>query len=336
MRQFSEGFEGGDLLRWNSIVTGFTASTAIKRSGAYSAGANAGGNPRIDYTMGVSVSEFYFRSGVRVTQYPSGNTDIIVFGLNANFSNGGITLNGDGSISYRAKGFGGDTVLVTTAPAILPINNWCILELYLKLDTTVGVATLRVDAVQRGTFNGNTRQGQGDSTINKISLIAPPFNQINFDDVGLNDTTGTVDNSWLGDGHIIALAPNATGTVTQFLVTGSAVNYLAVSEIPPNNDTSYVYTSATGTRDFYNLANTGLSNVVLGRVWVEFVGKLSAADASSVGAALRISGTNFDDVLQPLTTVYARYKTPEWTLNPYTSGVWTVADVDGLQAGLKT
>lgn len=95
-------------------------------------------------------------------------------------------------------------------------NTWIKLDMYFKANATTGAYELKVDNVSKysgssvntGTggikriFSGNTQ-----STINLDHSI---------DDLALNDTSGSVNNSWCGDGTIVSLKPKGAGNYSQW------------------------------------------------------------------------------------------------------------------------
>jgi hypothetical protein len=65
-----------------------------------------------------------------------------------------------------------------------------------------------------------------------------------FDDLAINDNTGSFQNSYPGEGKIIHLKPNAAGDSNGFSVqvggtVGSSNNYTRVNEVTPDDATSY-------------------------------------------------------------------------------------------------
>lgn len=326
-RLFTDGLESADIQVFD--IQNGSASSLAARSGTYSLLAT-GANTKI---LPSTYTSLYFRDAIQIPAAASiwNNSQNIIYFSSGTTVVASFVADSGGTFSLKVNG----SVVVTTTYHFLG-NTFYLVELYLDIGAS-GTFTLRVDGIQRATYTGATNGAAASIDRFTLSNIGGVTN-VYHDDIGFNSTAGGADDSWLGDGHIYALTPNAAGDLTQFSVTGAASNYLAVDEIPPNGDTDYVYTSGSGQRDCYNLSNSGLSGVTISRVWVEMDSKIDVADGSTLGMFLRTSGSNFDDSngLLPQTLSYVRYKSQEWLTNPATGVAWTVADTDSLQAGVRT
>jgi len=129
---------------------------------------------------------------------------------------------------------------------------WILVEVHIKLHSTDGEFEVKVNGEPVYSHIGfNT----GTGNINRFGF----WEQLNYrkyyiDNIAINDTTGSYNNSWCGDGEIIALVPDGDGDVTQ-LVPSTGSNYACVDEIPPNT-TDYTSGSDIGDYDLYTLGDT--------------------------------------------------------------------------------
>jgi hypothetical protein len=156
------------------------------------------------------------------------------------------------------------------------------------------------------------------------------------DDLAMNDTTGGADNSWCGDGRIIAIKPNAAGNYTQWTPSAGS-NWQNVDEVPSNSDTDYNSESLASDKDSYNLEACGLTSVTIKRVWIEMRAKNTVADGSQARMFLRAGGTDYNDSVgaRALTASYVRYVSGEWTTDPSDAAAWTTTDLDALEVGVE-
>lgn len=321
----NEGFESGNTLWWNA-ANGSNVSTN-PRSGARCWLVGNGGDTKV---LPASYSEFYFRWAHR---FDSVNAAFAMLNLGTG-SVIRVSRNADNSISVYSNG--GATLLFTTTGFSLVANTYFLFELHVKLGGAgVGVTELKVDGVSRGS-NSATANNQTASTIDRLAFVGVGGVE-RIDDLAFNDTTTGNDNSWPGDGHYIALAPNGAGNSTQFTPSAGS-NYQNVDEVPHNSDTDYNSTSSTNQRDDFTLSDSGLSGVNIPRVWIQWVSKIDVADGSTLGGYLRSGGSDFDDGggLQAQTLSYAEYRTQEWLTDPADSNPWSVTKVDALGAGYRT
>jgi hypothetical protein len=161
-----------------------------------------------------------------------------------------------------------------------------------------------------------------------------------MDDIGINDTTGVTDNSWCGEGRILMMQPDSVGNVTQLARGGTdtGANWSQVNEIPPDGDTTFVYSSGSGQYDLYGLTSgssiMGITDSV-SRVYIEARSREISATGENIRLGLKTSGSEYWSSNIPVTTSYGRYEANTWVINPNSGLPWTVSDLDNLQAGVK-
>lgn len=322
-RLVTDGAEMGDNIGY--ATTNFAASTSQKRSGNYSYYAN----DAVGLLMAINpANEIYVRFGY----YTDTETQNSLFAWQSDSSTvlGNLTLE-----NYLLKLKVGASIVASSAGSFSK-NTWYLFEVHIKIADSGGVIEVKVDGLTWFNYSGDTKP----STASNISHLrfAKQYNGVYFDDIAVNDTTGAVDNSWCGDGHAIALVPNANGDLSQ--LTGSdgnsTDNYLLVDETPSNSDTDYVEGSTVDQKDLYNLSASGLSNVNILRVWGESRSKDTTTAGGLLAITLKTEGTEYDSGDIALSTSYAAVKGPEYRVNPQTGVAWTVAELDALQVGPKT
>ena len=155
------------------------------------------------------------------------------------------------------------------------------------------------------------------------------------DDIALNDTAGGADDSWCGNGHIIALVPN--GAVSAQWTPSAGANYQCVDERGPNDDTDYVYASGSSFKDVYDFSACGLSNVSISRVWTQWSSrKTNTSDPIKSRTLLNVGGVDYDDAdAVAEQTSYKHHTGDDHTVKPGTTDAWTTTDLDALRAGPK-
>ncbi|MGH2512941.1 MAG: hypothetical protein ACRDGQ_09660, partial [Candidatus Limnocylindrales bacterium] len=155
-----------------------------------------------------------------------------------------------------------NAILGTTPPGVLQPGHWTYIELQSKIDPAAGTVVVKVNGTTVLNLAGiNTRQS-ATSEVNGVGLCGmnegSDAGVVNFDDLYIADTLGAINNGFLGDVRIVALLPNGAGNYTEWDgLTGAATHWQAVSENPPNDDTSYVSDTLAipGHRDTYTLAD---------------------------------------------------------------------------------
>ena len=227
------------------------------------------------------------------------------------------------------------TTKVASGSKTYTANNWVVIEVHYKLGTS-GEFTLKIDGVVDATFTGNTKPG---SETQVDCFYFYPNTDGGIDDIAMNDTSGTVDNSWCGDGYVIALHPDSNGDLSQLIGSdgNSEDNYALVNEASSNGDTNYVEGSVVGGKDLYNFSVPGLSGVVIKRIWAEAIARDTVASGGLIAMTIKINSTEYTDPSDTvLGTSYGTVKGKEYLVNPSTDMEWMLSDIAAIQAGPTT
>jgi hypothetical protein len=134
-----------------------------------------------------------------------------------------LTIDLSGTVKvYRGypSAFGGaGTVLGTGSSIISPLNAWHYLETKVVISTTVGTVDVHLDGVSILSLTGQNTQATSNATWNQVSIGLPApagSNTVYVDDFYLCDTTGSFNNTFLGDVSILARLPSGNGTLNNF------------------------------------------------------------------------------------------------------------------------
>jgi hypothetical protein len=227
-----------------------------------------------------------------------------------------------------------------TSTEIVNSDQWYLIEIYFKLgDNPDGRFVVYLDAVEVINYTGDTKPGAQttfDVIYWKAGLTLGGGSYMGIDDLALNDTTGGADNSYCGDGVIIKVTPDGTGTDSDWHGSDAddVDNYLLVDEYPHDSDTTYVYHDGadSGTQDQYTLSDYDGTGKTILRIYPEARIRKTAAAAHTVKlGTLASGGTDDMSAAINLTTSYARYVGDEQTVNPVDSNPWEEADIDALE-----
>lgn len=332
-RIFMTGFEAGNIGVVNDCVG--SVDTAIKRTGEYSFKLDHHSEYGRAHLDG-SPDEIYVRFAV----YPDG-ISYYTYNYICKFFDAAPTEQislcrnavNHVLVLYRGRG----ATLLARGSTTINFGTWYCIEVYLKVSNAAGVCQVKVNGVLDINFSGDTQQtanaecsyfqwGRGIGGASGSEMLA------HFDDIAINDTTGTKNNSWIGRGGIYGLKPSGAGTYAQFTPSTGA-NYECVDEVPPNDDTDYVESDTVGYKDSYALADLPVATGQVDAVQWLARAKLDAAGAGNFKRLLRHDSTDYNGENLTVDTSYVYHQ--EILENAPDDTEWTVAKVNALEIGME-
>lgn len=196
--------------------------------------------------LGDSLASFGFATGVYMASLPAVNNTLgFSFQTAANSRNISFCFQSDGTIQvFVGSGAGDSGNLIGTTPQVLSALAWNHVEVFVSHSATVGAVEIRVNAITVLNLTGvntsalpsaSVRLGNLNTTVN--SRVLP---DCYFDDLVCWDTTGPRNNTFVGPQKVVLNKLAADTEVADWTVVGAASGTAAISEIPPNGDTSYI------------------------------------------------------------------------------------------------
>jgi hypothetical protein len=318
-------FSGGELgIPEFSSYSLISCSVTQKSSGAYSYYHNGTG-----YIATQNFPTSYTALYLSFAFYPTtfgGNQ--VLFNLRKDgVSIASVRSNGTGNPYYLYVGGS----LLGTATIKPVLNSWQIIELYINV-ATAGLAILRINGFEEARFTGITNTA-GDS-INQFYIDSANWNGY-IDDIVVNDTTGNINNSWMGGTKIVSLRPIGPGAFTQWTPSVGS-NWDCVNETPPSS-TDFVTSNVLGALDLYDLDT--LPAGVTGTCTVYGVKVANVAVRAGVTVAylknvIRTDGSNTTSL--PFTLGLTEVVCPTiFDLNPVSGLTWTYSNVNALECGAQ-
>lgn len=341
-RLWHSGFELGSGTDMFDAISGtvptFDSGTVASASSIYSLKYASGGTTRYAEVAfsGTSITEFYYRMHFRIDGF---GTTFVTPMLPRFMSPSGeqcsIRLNSTGFLVASRNG----TALATAGTA-LSTNTWYLIECHVVLHASTGTFDIKVDGSTSGrglTASGNTK-GQSEAYISAMRLQnADDSKNCWYDDVAINDVSGSFNTGWIGDGTVVIIKPSGAGDTTTLTRGGSdsGSNAGQVDEIPTNDATDYVFSSTATDRDLYAMANTpsGFNTVNAIMLWMRT--RLDAAGAGTIAATVKSGGTvNESSTHQAPSSSAYTWKREIYDKDPTDSAAWTTSKLDALQAGV--
>lgn len=238
-RQITSGFEGGQLSSGdspNSVGTVGTAPTFVTspvRSGLYALKVTTQGSSFGWSLTGTTTQSFFGRTYMYMqTAAPSVASEVfIVQGLS------GATFVRIASITISTGGvpsvLDSTGATVCTSSSALSANTWYRLEISLNMST--GACELLVNGTSVATGTGTLGSHGPARLLVGAGGSSALTNPLYFDDVAFNDSSGTSQTSYAGEGKVVILWPKSDSSNTGFTggAGGTTNLYDAVNNAPP-------------------------------------------------------------------------------------------------------
>jgi hypothetical protein len=248
------GFEVGSV-EWDGLLSGGTIDTTIVRTGtqSYRAAANSATlTSSLAQDLG-GITEVYFRFYIYVETMPSSSVNVFRIKDSGSGNNACIISISNSGEVFLSPRFG-TAIQIGTITA----GGWHRVEGHVVTDPVTGVIEGRFDG---GTIVSGTGRDTGSGLSSyDIGVI----NNVNggvfyFDDFRLNDTTGSLNNSWPGEGECYSLRPNSDASPNAWTSSAGGSHFEDVND---NSTTEYIVTTSNtlNLEDRWGVEN--LSNLV--------------------------------------------------------------------------
>jgi hypothetical protein len=250
-----------------------------------------------------------------------------------------VRIGEDGRLKlYRRTGSGtsGWDQWISTSVTTAAVRGWHYVELQVVQGTSNGTLTVRLNGVLAITLSAqNTTQGGGPLLTAFVGAVPgqPCPVTVDVDDLYLADTSGTINNTFLGDVRVDALQAQANGAQNQWTVEGAASAWEAVSD---GDEATAIRAATAGLRQTFDVealpamttpAIHGVQVTLLARKTDAGTGRVRALVAS--GAQMAVSSDiNLQEQLAWHTALFER--------NPNGNVQWTEGAFNAAEFGLES
>ncbi len=293
---------------------------------------------------------------IKRSQYITGQTSSIILTFNQGVTGTHcfLSVNKDDYLEFYRNGVGAAEVLLGTGTTKVRSGLWYYIEAKTTINTTTGAVTIRVNGLNDIVLTNVNTHGdesvtasdttdsvclytdlsQGGSVTRSGTTISCSVtnNGPVYDDFYLCDTTGSVNNDFLGEVYVNTLFANGAGNYTNWTPnTGS--NYTAVNEVAVNDDTTYVSTNTATTNDSYAFSNLTITHIV-GGLNTNLIARMDDAGPHTVATLVRISSTDYVGTAISTTSTYTNL--PQiYETSPNSGSAWTVSEVNAAEFGIQ-
>lgn len=147
-----------------------------------------------------------------------------------------------------------DNTTTTTGTSVLALDRWYRIEV--KADNVGDLATLLIDGIQEMEASYTGLISTGAIAFGHKYSSGPTITSTYYiDNAILNDSSGSVNNTWVGEELVHIAIPYSNGATNNWTSSNGVTNYLEIDDSNNNDgDTSYVKSTAQNQIDLYKPA----------------------------------------------------------------------------------
>lgn len=323
------GAESGDLSEVLVVDGSPTASTTIKRTGAYAYRVNNNSAAQSFAVRGIAAdgspanlgrtSLTYFVFYLYIDDLPTTSWELasVTDSSSGAGTNLRLRVENGGGASFRHG-----ATEVSLGAGVFTTNTWYRVEIEA---VSAGTCKVYIDGVPKASLTA------GSFTIDRIifgmATGASVLGSCYIDDIAISD------HSLIGAGEVRILKPNATGNYTAW-TNGAGTAPTNVAEVPHNSDTGYISSSTSGQAETEALdsAATGGVQGTIGTVKAVAIVR-DEGGSSAVQVRIRGGTTDVDtSSSDPGSSYVARCMMRD--TNPADSAAWENSDLDAMEIGV--
>lgn len=308
-------------------------SSTQKRTGSYSikqSGSTNGDRMRKSFTSGnneVGVSFGFFLDSLPAT-------DDMTFKFRNNSADiATVALSPAGGFILTLGGAGG-TVIGASDSGIITASAFHHIEMRLLRDNVVGEFEIK--------FNGITVMSVTDINFgaSNPNVFASRLEQSNgvpdiyIDDFIIWDSTGDVNNTFLGPARITTGFVTADTAQADWAKSAGSDGYAMIDEVAPDGDTTFISSDTAGNKSDFALFNLPDEIFTVQAVYVPTMAKLAAAGIGNMKTSMVSGASVASGPDTPLTTAYT-YWPSVFEKDPATGATWTRAAVEAANVRVE-
>ena len=345
-----------DVIENNTHSGPPTIDTTTIRSGVYAlqkdAGVNTGICEVVLNTAGTNQG-WWMRGYININAYPGSLKD---GGLMFRDTGGAVVacigINSDGTLELWHSNFPGSGTQIGSDSAALSLDTWYRLELF--VDTTTNTSCdieAKIDGTAFATTSGVNLSGLAGGAAIQYARVGQALSdstaEFFFDDVAVNDDTGSFQNSYPGEGEVIRLKPDGDGDNTAWTNT-----YTNIDEVTPDDTTTLISSATLDQIEDVNIEATPAamaSDDVINVVHVgcrfrrsnnfdspTFVVRVKASASGTVEESSSMAPVSTTWLTNNVnTTLPGLYPLTLYDLPGSSTTAWTKTDLDAAQIGVR-
>lgn len=230
------------------------------------------------------------------------------------------------------------TIGAASAGTQMSSTRFHFIEWKVLFSTTVGTVVVKLDGVTIFNLSGVNTGGANADTVYIGPLAGGGGSTEDYDDFWVCDTSGSVNNDFLGDMRVYTLYPSGNGNYSQMARTGGSGsgNYTAVQEATADGDTSYVSDATPGDIDSYAFDDLPATANTVQAVQFDHYARIDDAGPRTIAPFMRHSTTDSVGTTSGnVPSSYAVLRTIH-EASIQTAAAWTTSEINASEFGTKT
>lgn len=310
-------------------------------------------------------NELYVRFHFYANAYVSGERAMITFvgGDESEFYTLAVYDDGGGTVAGSAVGLrfraGRTGTVIGSATNVIINSEWALIEVRLRLGAP-GDLEVRVNEVPVITTSTALLGPVGETQMAGIQMRnvqnggTPAFNS--FDNFAVNDTTGTLNNAWIGNGYVILRTPHRDGATIQLRTDADAGGVNNASRIgsgnlyhvPAQQKTTLSYNgrfirgqgfvgpTAVPQKDTYTIKQVPFDAGQINAISVFSNTRGRGGLSSNVRHLIQPQAqAEIQSAAKPIPTDIPGPQSSHFDINPNTAARFTVDEVNNLEIGIQ-
>jgi len=218
------------------------------------------------------------------------------------------------------------------------INTWYWMEWKMMIADSISANTCQLTVNDQLFINvaaGQDTKLSGNSYANEIALSTnvAAF-ATSFDDFVLQVGSGS---DFLGDTRICTAFPSGNGSSSNWLGSdsNSTDNYQLIDEIVSDSDSSYVESSAAGSKDLYSFPPLEVQTNSVTAIEFDINCRKVDTGSKTLCSVIKSGATEQDGSNKYLSDTYHAHIEEMYPINPDTGSAWTQAQIAAVEFGQK-
>lgn len=227
------------------------------------------------------------------------------------------------------------TTLVTGATT-LSTGTYYWISGSLTIDNSAGAITTYINGTADANINGLTgldTQNAGTANIVQVGFSGVEVGNTDFDDVVINDSSGSSNNTVPADSRVDCHMPDANGNSSSWTRSTGANQYATIDEVAANGDTDYNSTSTLNAVDTVGIEAFKNSGATIDAVQVNWIARKTDSGTCGISPVLRINATDNVGTQKNPGTTYGSAR-QNYDVQPDTTA-WDETDFNAMEAGYK-